>query len=177
MKKYLILILVLSFTLTGCFLNKKNEVSTNTIEEPIKKPETTKNSLENVTEDNYAQVMKEVFGIEPIYGEDWTIKEVRSPNKVNNFRVNYKTPYDINTDEWREKYFNATLAVSTDGINGIKMNMDTGALSKGEKVDSYAAYKAGDFNGWYYYFNGKQIQANISIYAGDALIMFTITNI
>ena len=121
------------------------------------------------------KLLKENYGIDAIYGEGWTIKEVSSPNKVNNLRINYKTPKDIDKDEWTKKYFDATLAISTDGINPVKMNFDTGALSKGDKISTYEEYKNSDGMGWYYYWNGRQIQCNPSIYAGDALITFTFT--
>ena len=131
--------------------------------------------LDNVAESNYAQVMKDNFGIDPITGDGWTVRSVSSPNKVNNLHINYKTPKDITPDEWKKKYFDATNAVSTDGIYGVKMDMNTGALSKGPKVSDYDSYKAGKYSGWYYTWNGRQIQINASIHPGDALIMFTFT--
>lgn len=132
--------------------------------------------FDNVTESNFAQLLKENFGIDAIYGSDWTIKEVKSPNKTNNLRINWKTPSDINSDEWTKKYFDACLEISTDGIYIVDMDMNSGALKKGEKLSDFNAYKsAGGFYGWYYYWNGRQIQANPSILAGDALVIFTFT--
>ena len=174
-----LLTLVMCFTLVGCGSseNKSNKESNsgNSNTEDIHGSDDKGAGLDNVTESNYAKVMKENFGIEPIYGEGWTIKEVKSPNKVNNLRVNYKTPKDIDEDEWTKKYFDATAAVSTDGIYGVEMDFNTGALSKGPKLADYDSYKAGGYTGWYYYINGRQIQINPSIYAGDALITFTFT--
>ncbi len=180
-KKTLIslLILVMCFTLVGCGSKEnkeKNETNNgNNNSEEIHGSDEKGAGLDNVTESNYAKVMKENFGIDPIYGDGWTIIEVKSPNKVNNLRVNYKTPKDIDADEWTKKYFDATADISTDGIYGVDMNFDTGALSKGAQLSSFDSYESGGYMGWYYYWNGKQIQINPSIYAGDALITFTFT--
>ena len=129
--------------------------------------------LDNVTEDNYSQVMKENFGIEAIYGEGWTVKSVSSPNKVNNLRLNYITPKDIEPKEWSKKYFDACKAVSTDGVRGMILDMNTGAPSKSDKLADYDSYASGGYWGWYYTWNGREIQCNPSIYKGDALITFT----
>ena len=173
-----VLALFMCFTLVGCGGSEEKsnkETDSGNKNEEIHGSDEKGAGLDNVTESNYAKVMKENFGIDPIYGEEWTIKEVKSPNKVNNLRVNYKTPKDIDEEEWTKKYFEATKAVSTDGLYGVEMNFDTGALTKGPKLDSYESYKEGGYTGWYYYISGKQIQINPSIYAGDALITFTFT--
>ena len=128
--------------------------------------------LDNVTEENYAKVMKANFGFEPIYGDGWTVKEVSSPNKVNNLRLNYKTPNDIVPDEWTKKYFDAAMAVSTDGVRGMIMDMNTGKVSKSDKLANYESYKSGKYWGWYYEWNGREIQFNPSIFPGDALVSF-----
>ena len=178
MKKYLVglLAIVLCFTLVGCGDSKENNTNSGSNDKgTIQGDDSKAAGLDNVTEDNYAKVMKEIFGIDPIYGDGWTIKEAKSPNKVNNLRVNYKTPKDIDKDEWTKKYFDATLAISTDGIYGVVLDYNSGALSKGAQLTDYDSYKSGDYTGWYYYFNGKQVQINASIYPGDALISFTFT--
>ncbi len=180
-RKFLVglLAVILCLVLVGC---GKEESSTKTnsnsgSKENIQGDDKKGDGLDNVTDSNYAKVMKENFGIDPIYGEGWTIKEVKSPNKVNNLRVNYKTPSDIDKEEWTKKYFDATLAISTDGINGVVMDYNTGALSKSDKLTSYDDYKNGSYTGWYYYYNDRQIQINPSIYPGDALITFTFTKV
>ena len=174
-----LLILVMCFTLVGCGSSEnKSNTGTNSgsnNSENIHGSDEQGAGLDNVTENNYAKIMKENYGIDPIYGDGWTIKEVKSPNKVNNLRVNYKTPKDIDTKEWTKKYFDATLAISTDGIYGVEMDYNTGALSKGAQLSNYDSYESGGYTGWYYYWNGRQIQINPSIYAGDALITFTFT--
>ena len=97
-KKFLVglLAVILCLVLVGC---GKEESSTKTnsnseSKENVQGDDKKGDGLDNVTDSNYAKVMKENFGIDPIYGEGWTIKEVKSPNKVNNLRVNYKTPSD-----------------------------------------------------------------------------------
>ncbi len=174
-----VLALVMCFTLVGCGgseeKSNKGTDSGNKNTEEIHGSDEKGAGLDNVTESNYAKVMKENYGIEPIYGDGWTIKEVKSPNKVNNLRVNYKTPRDIDEDEWTKKYYDATSAISTNGIYGVEMDFNTGALSKGPKLADYDNYISGGYTGWYYYWNGRQIQINPSIYVGDALITFTFT--
>ena len=179
-KNFLIglLTLVLCLTLVGCGNDDKKESDTKKdsgSSETIQGSDKKGDSLDNVTESNYAKVMKDNYGFEPIYGDGWTVKSVSSPNKVNNLRINYTTPKDIDTDEWTKKYFDATNAISTDGIYAMEMNFDTGALSKGAKLDSYDSYKEGGYFGWYYTWNGRQIQVNASVYAGDVLITLTFT--
>ena len=173
-----LLALVMCFVLVGCGKSDNENTDTkksNSGSGEVQGSDKKGDGLDNVTESNYAKLLKENYGIDAIYGEGWTIKEVSSPNKVNNLRINYKTPKDIDKDEWTKKYFDATLAISTDSINPVKMNFDTGALSKGDKISTYEEYKNSDGMGWYYYWNGRQIQCNPSIYAGDALITFTFT--
>ncbi len=169
-----LLVLIMCLTLVGCGSSEKKsnkETNSGNIQGSDEKGA----NLDNVTEGNYAKVMKDNYGIEPIYGNGWTILEVKSPNKVNNLRVNYKTPKDIDSNEWTKKYFDATLAISTDGIYGVEMDFNTGALSKGPKLSDFDSYISGGYTGWYYYWNNRQIQINPSIYAGDALITFTFT--
>jgi len=169
-----LLVLIMCFTLVGCG-SSENKTNKETNSDNIQGSDEKGASLDNVTESNYAKVMKENYGIEPIYGDGWTILEVKSPNKVNNLRVNYKTPKDIDVNEWTKKYFDETLAISTDGIYGVTLDFNTGALSKGPKLSDFDSYTSGGYTGWYYYWNNKQIQLNPSILAGDALITFTFT--
>lgn len=182
MKKYLVgfLAIVLCFTLVGCGDKKENNTNTNSGNGGSgtnQGGEITGTGLDNVTESNYGEVMKKTFGIDPIYGDGWTIKEVKSPNKVNNLKVNYKTPNDIDPKEWTKKYFDATVAVSEDGgVYGMKLDMNTGAASKGEKITNYADYENGDYWGWYYTYDGREIQFTPSIFAGDALVTFVLMN-
>ena len=175
-KKFLVglLIVVMCFALVGCGKDEsKTNTRTNNSSQSIQGDDKKGDGLDNVTESNYAKIMKDNFGIDPIYGDGWTIKEVKSPNKTNNLRVNYKTPSDIDPKEWTKKYFDATLAVSTDGIYGMAMDMNTGALSKTDKLATYDDYANGSYWGWYYYWNDREIQFNPSIFAGDALVTFT----
>ena len=176
MKKYLVglLVIVLCFALVGCGDKKENNTNTNSGDNG-NGTEKKEAGLDNVTESNYGEVMKKTFGIEPIYGEGWTIKEVKSPNKVNNLRVNYKTPDDIDPKEWTKKYFDATVAASEDGgVYGMIMDMNSGATSKSEMLTDYESYESGSYWGWYYTYGGKEIQFTPSIFAGDALVTFVL---
>ena len=181
MKKYLLglLVVVMCFALVGCGDSKESETNKDSGNGGSGTVEDNKNSigLDNITESNYGEVMKKVFGIDPIYGDGWTIKEVKSPNKVNNLRVNYKTPSDIDTAEWQKKYFDATVAVSEDGgVYGMIMDMNTGATSKGEKMTNYTEFEDGEYWGWYYTYNGSEIQFTPSMFAGDVLVTFVLMN-
>ena len=178
MKKILVslFVIALCFTLVGCGSKDDKSNSDNGNKGSVQGSDKEGDGLENVTESNYAKVMKENYGIDPIYGDGWKIKEVKSPNKVNNLRVNYSTPKDIDQDEWTKKYFDATMNISSDGIYALEMNFDTGALYKGDKLTDYNQFRDGYYSGWYYYYNGREVQVNASIYPGDALIIFTFTN-
>lgn len=182
MKKYLVglLAIVLCFTLVACGDKKESNTNTESGNGGSNTPQGNDNTgvgLDNVTESNYGEVMKKFFGIDPIYGEGWTIKEVKSPNKVNNLRVNYKTPSDIDPKEWTKKYFDAMVAVSeTGGVYGMILDMNTGATSKSELLTDYESYESGSYWGWYYTYDGREIQFNPSIFAGDALVTFVLMN-
>ena len=182
MKKYLVglFAIVLCFTLVACGDKKEdntNKDSGNSNTGTVETGEIKGTGLDNVTESNYGEILKKTFGIDPIYGEGWTIKEVKSPNKVNNIRINYKTPSDIDPKEWTKKYFDAIVAASEDGgVYGLILDMNTGATSKGELITDYASYESGGYWGLYYSFGGREIQFNPSIFAGDALVSFVLMN-
>ena len=174
-----VLALVMCVTLVGC--GDKKENNTNTYSgnsgSGTNQGEIKGTGLDNVTESNYGEIMKKTFGIDPIYGEEWTIKEVNSPNKVNNLRVNYKTPSDIDTAQWQKKYFDAMVAASEDGgVYGMILDMNTGAASKGAKMTNYTEYEDGEYWGWYYTYGGREIQFTPSMFAGDVLVTFVLMN-
>ena len=68
-----LLVLVMCFTIVGCGSSEKKTNNGNNSEN-IQGSDEKGAGLDNVTESNYAKVMKENFGIEPIYGDGWTIK-------------------------------------------------------------------------------------------------------
>ena len=178
MRKVLLLILTVfvCMSMIGCKGNPKSKIDNHGLKSNIQGSDKAGDGLNNVTEKNYAKVLKDNFGIEPIIGDGWKIKEVGSPNKVNNLRIQYTTPIDIDAHAETKKYFDAMLAISTDGIYAVDLNWDTGALTKGDKYTDYEKFKNDYKSMWSYTYNGRNIQASVSIYPGDVLIILTFTN-
>ena len=86
-KKLLIslLAIVMCFTLAGC--NKDNG-GTKTNGEYQGSVESG-DGLNNVTDKNYKEIAKKIFGIDIKDNSGWTLVKVESPNKVNNLNINW----------------------------------------------------------------------------------------
>lgn len=140
------------------------------------------NALENVTESNYVNVVKDVFGIELKQENGWTVSEVLSPNKVNNLRLTYKTPADFDSNAWNawfENLVSSALSADKDGIYALEINPDTGAVSKGGKYTDAKVFVEEEHLSFSYSFDGNSIQLIPVFYndnkGGEITLSFTKT--
>ena len=140
------------------------------------------NVLENVTESNCVNVVKDVFGIELKQEDGWTVSEVISPNKVNNLRLTYKTPADFDSNAWNawfENLVSSALSADKDGIYALEINPDTGSVSKGGKYADAKVFVEEEHLSFSYSFDGNSIQLIPVFYTdnkgGEITLSFTIT--
>ena len=140
------------------------------------------NALENVTESNYVNVVKDVFGIELKQENGWTVSEVLSPNKVNNLRLTYKTPADFDSNAWNawfENLVSSVLSADKDGIYALEINPDTGSVSKGGKYADAKVFVEEEHLSFSYSFDGNSIQLIPVFYndnkGGEITLSFTKT--
>ena len=140
------------------------------------------NALENVTESNYVNVVKDVFGIELKQENGWTVSEVLSPNKVNNLRLTYKTPADFDSNAWNawfENLVSSALSADKDGIYALEINPDTGSVSKGGKYTDAKIFVEEEHLSFSYSFDGNSIQLIPVFYTdnkgGEITLSFTKT--
>ncbi len=140
------------------------------------------NVLENVTESNCVNVVKDVFGIELKQEDGWSVSEVLSPDRVNNLRLTYKTPADFDSNAWNawfENLVSSALVADTDGIYALIINPDTGAVSKGGKYTDAKRFVEEENLSFSYSFDGNSIQL-IPVFftdnkGGEITLSFTIT--
>ena len=137
-------------------------------------------TLENLNEDNYTDVAKELFGLEIKPQDGWTLKDTSSPNKVNNLLINFNVPDGTNGKEVLKSYFDACVALPS-GIWKEEIDWETYKVSKGEQFtdfDSFFAAEGSDTGtltqgGWIYDFGGKSIQFAYSCRMGMVELSFT----
>ena len=182
-KKFLIglLAVVMCFALTGCGEEKTSsgnngETNTNGEYQGDTKGDS---DLKNVTNSNYKNVAKNVFGITVSDNTGWILKSASSPNKVNNLVIEYTIQDGNDAKAILEDYFNKCSSVSNDGIYSTEYDGNYSIVKK-EKYDDFATYFENDGTNmdplfqsmWIYDNNGKSIQLTISINATKASITF-----
>ena len=180
MKKTVLVVLLTAMAVCLCACGKKavGKGSSGNSKETAAHP----NALENVTESNYVNVVKEVFGIELKQENGWTVSEVLSPNKVNNLRLTYKTPADFDSNAWNawfENLVSSALSADKDGIYALEINPDTGAVSKGGKYADAKKFVEEEHLSFSYSFDGNSIQLIPVFYTdnkgGEITLSFTKT--
>lgn len=167
-----LLVIIMCFAITGCGEKTNNGSEYN--------GDTQGNSdLKNVTNSNYKNVAKNVFGINLSDNTGWTLNSASSPNKVNNLVIEYTVKNGSDAKTILEDYFNKCKSVSTDGIYSTEYDGNYSIVKK-DKFDDFATFfeKEGtDMNPlyqtmWIYDNNGKSIQLTISINESIARITF-----
>lgn len=184
MKKTVLFVFLTAMAVCLCACGKKAE-GENTVKGSSggsKETAAHPNVLENVTESNYVNVVKDVFGIELKQENGWTVSEVLSPNKVNNLRLTYKTPADFDSNAWNawfENLVSSALSADKDGIYALEINPDTGAVSKGGKYTDAKVFVEEEHLSFSYSFDGKSIQLIPVFYndnkGGEITLSFTKT--
>ena len=131
-------------------------------------------SLENVTDSNYGDIAKSLFGIDVNPGEGWTYKSSGSYNKVNDLYVTYNGSAEADVKAMMKTYYDAAAAVSTAGICGQEVDWDSGSISRTAPYADFETFYDEqattilDFASaiWIYEYGGKSIQFSFSIDAG-----------
>ena len=133
--------------------------------------------LKNVTDQNYIEIAKGIFGIDVTPKAGWKLAEVKSPNQVNNLNIAYEVEgLDFNAEA--TAFFDQCAKIATDGVYPAKMDLNTGAMSRGEKCATYADYlKVKDFgNMWFFDYGDKHIMFDISNWKNKLEIKLVLTS-
>ncbi len=183
MKKFLTILLIgfVCLTLTGCG-DKTSGGKDNTGKGEYQGDTTGAASLKNVSEKNYKEVAKNVFGLDLKDNTGWTIKSVASPNKVNNLNIDWTITNGSDAKAILEEVFNNCKSVSKDGIYSQGINESYTAIVKKEKYDDFntmfdkIATVIGDYYqmSWIYDNNGKSVQFSLSIQDNSASLMLVL---
>ena len=72
-------------------------------------------AIEDISSDNWAQVLKENFGIEIALPDGWTVKEVSSPNGYSNVKLFFNVGGSDTYDTFGKTLFAACKTASTKG--------------------------------------------------------------
>lgn len=139
-------------------------------------------SLKNVSNSNYADVAKSLFGIDVSTKSGWELKEAKSPNGVNNLIVSFKAPTDTDGKEIIKAYFDDCIKASGGSIYTQEINWDTMAVSKGETYTDFDAFfkaegtSIGSLNTamWLYEYSGKSVQYSVSCDSGAVEVSLTL---
>ena len=137
-------------------------------------------TLENLTDKNYTDVAKKLFGLEIKPEEGQTLKDTSIPNKVNNLLINFNVPEGIDGKEVLKSYYDACVALPS-GIWKEEINWETYKVTKGEEFTDFVSFfEAEGYDGgtmvsgnWIYEFEGKSIQFYYTYRMGMVELSFT----
>ena len=176
-KKFLLglLTIVMCLTLVACGKTKNESEKENNKESNV-----AFESYEEVTKENYHEVIKNVFGFDPVEDTNWELTKVIDSYFYGEdgdayIYYDYKFEYDDNyldtiKTDWAKKYFDAINAISTDGVYDILGYTDDYDYIKSDKLTDYSKSKnTGNFgdNGWLYYLDDSELQLYVDIsYSG-----------
>lgn len=133
--------------------------------------------LKNVTNDNYLEIAKGIFGVDLSPKDGWKLVGAKSPNKVNNLNVKYNVE-GLSEAAEAEALFNQCLAVTSDGNYPVVTDLNTGAMSRGPKCDTYEAYKENKDMGnmWFYAYGDKTVMMTVSSWKEELEISMVLTS-
>lgn len=186
MKKFLSLILVgiMCFALVGCgeTENGGTNKDPNNNNEYQGSTEGSGDNLKDVTAANYTKIAKNIFGVELDNTTGWTLKEAKSPNKVNNLNISWNISSGSDAKTILENYFNKCKALSKDGVYSQGINESYTAVVKKNKYDTFESFftKEGKIIGdyysvmWIYDNNGKNVQFGLTITESSADMSFVL---
>jgi hypothetical protein len=179
MKKKLLFVLLLvvsCFAFTAC---GKADNTAGSKKETSTKTEKTKyfSYHDKLNNENYHEVIKELFGFEPVEGDDWEFTaydfycnpEEGSANAYYDYRFDFDqnelgSILDGNREQWIKNYFDAISEISTDGVYAYLGYDDNFETIQGEQLIDYDNYKAGGYDdGWVYYWGGSQIHIDVDM--------------
>lgn len=177
MKKKLllgVLLLIVCLSVVGCGKTDNQTESKKDNKETVKKEKF--ESYKEFTADNYREVIKNVFGIDPIEDSNWVFENVTDfyfDGEEGTGYAYYSYRFDLNDDdnygiEMKRRLFDAINAISTDGVYGYEDISDEGEFIKSEKLDFNSAlnYKYG----WLYYWDGSELEAEMEVFYDGATV-------
>ena len=117
-------------------------------------------SLDNITDANYAEIVKTLFGIDVVPGDSWELKKAESTGTLaGGIGIVYQGSSTVDTKEMMKKYYDATAAVSTDGIRLAKID---GSFS--DQIADFDTFYENETSArgakgdWSYEFDGNKIK-------------------
>lgn len=119
-------------------------------------------ALKTIDTNNYAPIVKGIYGVEFPPQEGWTVYKVESLNKVNDAHVTYTIDGEVDTEPLRKAFVEHLIGISDDGLYLLDMDYNTLKISKGEKLGTYEDFKAKASGKTLYYKHGeKGVQATV----------------
>ena len=117
-------------------------------------------SLDNITDANYAEIVRKLFGIDVVPGDGWELKKAESTGTLaGGIGIVYQGSSTVDTKEMMKKYYDATAAVSTDGIRLAKID---GSFS--DQIADFDTFYENETSArgakgdWSYEFDGNKIK-------------------
>ena len=117
-------------------------------------------SLDNITDANYAEIVRKLFGIDVVPGDGWELKKAESTGTLaGGIGIVYQGSSTVDTKEMMKKYYDATAAVSTDGIRIAKID---GSFS--DQIADFDTFYENETSArgakgdWSYEFDGNKIK-------------------
>ncbi len=169
MKKFLTLLLaaMMIFSLAACGNNETpsgnesdNPGSSQTDNQGGESNNGGELSLDNITDANYAEIVKTLFGIDLVPGDGWELKKAENTGTLaGGIGIVYQGSSTVDTKEMMKKYYDATAAVSTDGIRLAKID---GSFS--DRIADFDTFyenetsMRGAKGDWSYEFEGNKIK-------------------
>ena len=114
-------------------------------------------SLKNVNKDNCMEIAKTQFGIDLSDKSEWTLKDGKSPNGVNNLLLVYTLPEGTEEDVVNEDLFNKCAFVAENGVHAVNMDWNTGKMTRGDKAADYKSLNKESGSMWFYDYKGQSI--------------------
>lgn len=163
MKKIIVMIMTLTMAMLLAACGKKtegqSEIGTQSDQQGVY-------TLNNVTTNNYAQVMKAIYGIEPVVESGWKAEKVET-NDYNLLEIQFIADKEIDKEAVMESYFNAANSISEKGVEAVN-------ASKSVSAASYEEYKNNDPTFLKYYYDGKEISISTFFYKDGKKMDFSI---
>lgn len=119
-------------------------------------------ALKTIDAQNYAPIVKGIYGVDFPPQAGWTVYKVESLNKVNDAHVTYTIDGQVETEPLRKAFIEHLMSISDDGLYLLELDFNTLKTSKGAKLESYDDFKSKASGKTLYYKHGeKGVQATV----------------
>jgi hypothetical protein len=160
---------------TSCGGNASKKQSADTATETAtetKAPARGGTELKSVNESNWQATVKANFGVDVAVPQGWTLKNVTSPNNVNNLTLVMTTGEGTTAEAEGRRLFDATKALSPDGNYKAEIDSNTAQVSAGDAIADFADVNSGGAI-WYYTYNSSMIQVYYEVSGNEVGLTFT----